>query len=145
MGVPDMPTLENKNVSELRNLTVTQIKWSKPDALSLTLSDDQSCEARRRFGGFTDSHTFDPAKKITKIEVIIHKYDSDILSIDFYHYHQALVSVKYSDDWYIEDYRGRVEVFNIADDEQLIGCKLDKISSNNSFKGVTWIKIQVKF
>ena len=147
MGVPDMPTLENKNVLELRNLTVTQIKWSKPDALSLTLSDDQSCEARSRFGGFTDSHTFDRAKNITQVKVIIHKDEKWIIKIKFFSGEEKLVAVGYTDDAYVAKISGRVETFEIAVDEQLIGCELDHgtdVRGQNDFlRGVTWLKWKI--
>ena len=45
-----------------------------------------------------------------------------------------------SDD-YVESRAGRVEVFEIADDEQLIGCKIDR--SDLSWLGVTWFKIKM--
>ena len=38
---------------------------------------------------------------------------------------------------------GRREVFKIADDEQLIGCKLDQ--DDNYIRGFTWIKIKVRW
>jgi hypothetical protein len=36
---------------------------------------------------------------------------------------------------------GRCEGFDIADDERLIGCKLDE--SKNMLRGLTWIKMKV--
>ena len=36
---------------------------------------------------------------------------------------------------------GRVEVFDIAEDEQLIGCELD--SDKDYFLGVKWIKMRL--
>ncbi len=38
-----------------------------------------------------------------------------------------------------------METFEIADDEKLIGCKLDEgmIDGVNYFRGVTWIKMKL--
>jgi hypothetical protein len=48
------------------------------------------------------------------------------------------------DDDYIKNWVGRVEVFEIAEDEQLIGCEIHEwIDDNGSFAGVTWIKIKL--
>ncbi len=39
---------------------------------------------------------------------------------------------------------GRVEVFEIAEDEQLIGCEINEwIDGDLAFTGVTWIKIKL--
>ena len=74
-------------------------------------------------------------KKITRIEHIIHKDEVDLMRINFYHYQERLVQVEkiwYPSDSHIYDYSyvfdhaGRVEVFKIAEDEQLIGCELDQ-------------------
>ena len=73
------------------------------------------------------SHIFDPAKKITRVEVIIFRDEKDIIRINFYHHAERLVAVGGKNDEYVERHGGRVEVFKIADDEQLIGCKLDEI------------------
>ncbi len=54
----------------------------------------------------------------------------------------------FSDAW-VKKFGGRVEVFEIAEDEQLIGCELDEINpeydggDNDYFKSVTWIKIKL--
>ena len=42
----------------------------------------------------------------------------------------------------LEDEGRRKEVFNIAEDEQLIGCELDQ-NEWHCFQGVTWIKMKV--
>ena len=60
--------------------------------------------------------------------------------MNFYHYEKILVKVLHSGS-YVYDHGGRVEVFNIDDDEQLIGCKLHQNYGN--FEGVTWMKMQV--
>ena len=48
-------------------------------------------------------------------------------------------------DYTVKKYGGRVEVFEIAEDEQLIGCELHEIGEyfEGSFAGVTWIKIKL--
>ena len=46
-------------------------------------------------------------------------------------------------DLWIKAYGGRVEVLDIAEDEQLIGCELDQIRS--FFRGVTWVKMKIRF
>ena len=46
----------------------------------------------------------------------------------------------------VKDYGGRVEVFEIAEDEQLIGCELHEYTDSDGdidFAGVTWIKIKL--
>ena len=43
---------------------------------------------------------------------------------NFYHYHEKLVAVGCTDK-VVEKFGGRREVFEMADDEQLIGCELD--------------------
>ncbi len=54
----------------------------------------------------------------------------------------------WDDDW-VKDSDGRVEVFEIAEDEQLIGCELHEMTyfdgnkNRHLFAGVTWIKIKL--
>lgn len=100
---------------------------------------------------FNKSYIFDPAKKITRIEVIIDKNELQIIQINFFSGTQTLVKVGLDD---VD--AGRVESFEIADDEKLIGCKLheecisiahsevEEIPVNCFFRGVTWIKVKVK-
>ena len=89
---------------------------------------------------FTRSYTFDPAKKVTRIETIIDKNEIWFMQINFYHHQKRLVSVGDNND-YVRECGGRKEVFEIADDEHLIGCKLDQ--SEFYFEGVSWIKMKV--
>ena len=42
---------------------------------------------------FMNSHTFDPAKKITKVEVIIYPNECGISRIYFYHQQQRLLQM----------------------------------------------------
>jgi hypothetical protein len=46
-------------------------------------------------------------------------------------------------DVYVKKWGGRVETFDIAADEQLIGCKLDH--DDRYFRGLTWIKMKKLF
>jgi hypothetical protein len=50
------------------------------------------------------------------------------------------VAVGWNDDL-VKENAGREEVFNIADNEQLIGCEIHY--SKDCFRGVTWLKIQI--
>ena len=80
------------SLQELRNLTITKILWIGNLALFLTLSDGQTCKVGHRLD-FKGSYSFDPAKKITKVEVIIDKHEDNILRINFYHREERLVFV----------------------------------------------------
>ena len=58
----------------------------------------------------------------------------------FYHHGERLVVVGETDDGYVKRNAVRVEVFEIANDEQLCGCEL--YEDKDGFTGVTWIKIK---
>ena len=56
----------------LRKLTLNEVNWYKPGhAIKFKLNDGQTCKA----GDYKcwNSHIFDPAKKITRIECAINK------------------------------------------------------------------------
>ena len=96
-------------------------------------------------GKFIDSHIFDPTKKITKVDHIIHRHEDRIMQMNFYHNEERLVAVGETEE--VVDRSGRVvfgrrEVFEIADDEQLIGCELS-YSRDSCFRGVTWLKWKI--
>ena len=95
---------------------------------------------------FTRSHVFDQSKKITKIVTTIGKYEREIAQINFFSGEELLCRVGYTDD-YVKQYRagGRVVTFEIAADEQLIGCELDYDHgvSGDFFLGVTWLKWKI--
>ena len=57
------------------------------------------------------------------VKVIIDKGNRDIIQINFYSGDERLVAVG-EKDYDVKPYIGRIEVFRIAEDEQLIGCKL---------------------
>ena len=63
--------------------------------------------------------------------------------MSFYSEQETLVKVGENDYW-VKVYGGRVESFEIASEEQLIGCKVS-LEKKGFFIGVTWIKMQVKF
>ncbi len=112
----------------------------------MTLSNGESCEA----GSYWEdekSHTFDQNKKITKVECIIHGNEGWIIGMNFYSGQERLVKVGEDDDWYVEENGGRVEIFEIAADEQLIGAELYHGDYDNwgigYFKGVTWLKCKI--
>ena len=80
------------------------------------------------------------------IECLICRYESAICQINFYHRKELLVKTGWTDKQ-IKEYHnnlGRREIFQIADDEQLIGCQLDEglIRGVNRFIGVTWLKMK---
>ena len=64
-----IPILEKiARVEELRSFAFSQLQWKKGWCLvGFTLNDDQYCESPRGKHKFDKIHTFDPAKKITKI------------------------------------------------------------------------------
>ena len=133
-----MKTLANKSFQELRNLAITQVYCNDILSFGFTLNDGSVCKDER--GNFNFFHTFDPVSKITSIEHIFYKDEFRILQMNFYHHKKRLVFLGKSDDIVTEQYRGRTEVFEIADDEQLIGCKVELSSF---FYGVTWKKMKV--
>ena len=139
-----MIELTNKSLEEIRKLRITQVQWfGYVVTLKITISDGQTCKAGAPTVNFDKSHKFNPSKKITKVECIIKKCEDWIIQINFFSGKQKLVNVGYSDYDVARmiGVVGRKEVFEIADDEQLIGCELDH--ENNFFVGVTWIKIKL--
>ena len=117
---PNILSLRNKNWEELRDLNIAKVQWYHHFTFGFTLSDGQSCKAGTTYD-FKKSHSFDPNKKITKVETIIHEiYTAQFIQINFYHNEERLVAVN-------DTHSGneRREVFDILDDERLIGCELD--------------------
>ena len=113
--------------------------------IGFTINDCQSCKAGTS-NYFNKTHIFDPNIKITKVEVIINKIEWGIHQINFFSGEEKLVVVGWNDDD-VERNRGRVETFEIAANEQLIGCELDHGTLNsgvgNYFLGVTWLKWKI--
>ena len=128
MSAPDLTKLANKNLKELNSLALEEIQWNDMFALRLNLNDGQSCKVGSN--ELEESHIFEPTKKITSIETILHKNEYQILQTNFYHFAERLVAVGWDDDSIeYHDVGGRRELFHIADDEQLIGCELNECES----------------
>ena len=125
ISAPEVQELTEKNLQELKDLTITQVSWGiNIYTLGFTLSDGSKCKAGILYAteGF---HTFDPAKKITKVEAFISQSENFINQINFFHHEERLVRMGMTDSVVKKEF-GRREVFEIADDEQLIGCRLDE-------------------
>ncbi len=70
-----------------------------------------------------------------------------ICRINFYSGQETLVQLGWNDD-NVKKYGGRVEIFEIAADEQLIGAELyygtgDNWDGRDFFLGVTWFKCKI--
>ena len=86
-----------------------QLSFTIDDQHSAKASGDRSIDWEDT--AYNGSHTFDPAKKITKVEVIIDKHEENILRINFYHREERLVPVGEDNDDIVKEWIGRVEVF----------------------------------
>ena len=142
----DMPTLAIMSLQELRNLAITQVQWYGVNSLGFTLSDGKTCKAGTSYD-FAKSHVFDKSKKITKIVIIVENSESLIDQIKFFSGEEVLCTVGYDDD-FVQHYGGRVESFEIAADEQLIGCELDHGTKydgdeDDFIRGITWLKWKI--
>ena len=124
VSLPDLKTFSNITLQSLRKLHITQVSWNDIFNIEFTLSNGQFCNAGTDFR-YDQNHFFDFREKITRIEVIIKRNERSICQMNFYHHQQRLVAVGYPDD-YVEERGGRVEVFEIGEDERLIGCRLGK-------------------
>ena len=149
VAVPDIAKLKDKSLEELRNLGIHQVQWESSGLLTLgfTLTDGESCKSGAT-RDFECSHTFDQSKKITRIKTIIHSNENDILQINFFAGEQLLCKLGCHDDDLVKYYgvKDRVVTFEIAADEQLIGCELYNGPNgygNDFFKGVTWMKWKI--
>ena len=67
MVVPNMVKLVNKSFAALKNLRLSKVYWYRSYTLGITLTDGQSLKAGTEYPANT-SHTFAPAKKITRRE-----------------------------------------------------------------------------
>ena len=116
------------------------MQWTDVFTIGFTLNDGQNCKAVN--DNFKSFHTFDPNKKITRIETIISSDEYVIAQINFYHNEERLVATGKSDSVMSE--RGGVRViFDIAANEQLIGCEIHKCEK--FFRGVTWLKLKISW
>ena len=69
VAIPDMTTFLKKSEVDIKNLTITKVEWAgRCVTLGFSLSDGQSVKAGPT-PGFNESHIFNPAKKITRVEV----------------------------------------------------------------------------
>ncbi len=79
--------------------------------------------------------------------MIISENEVDIIRINFYSGQETLAKVGWSDDDFVKSLGGRVEIFEIAADEQLIGAELYHGDYNNDgvdyLIGVTWLKCKI--
>ena len=119
--------------------------WHKYlETFGLILNNGQTCSAGTSV--CDKSYIFDPSKKITKIVCIDRNDEVHIAQINFFSGEDRLVAVG-TDDENAKQFCEKVEVFEIADDEQLIGCKLDQgvLYGMNYFLGITLIKMKVRF
>ncbi len=144
VSVPEMTKIINQSYLELKNLHLKTVEWHGSIKFGLKLSSGDSCTAGSYYKT-NNSHTFVPEKNITKVECIINKNESCIDQINFYSGDELLVKVGLQ-DWFVKNDSGRVESFEIAGDERLIGAELVYIVNNEKdhFKGVTWIKMKVR-
>ena len=112
-------------------------------ALGFSLNDGQSYSAGLTMTIY-DRHFFDPTKKITKIECNIGWSSIGILRINFFHHQEKLVQVGSPNDDRVKELTEKTEIFEIGEDERLIGCKLDEgiVDGKNRLLGVTWIKMK---
>ena len=84
---------------------------------------------------------FDQTRKITRIKVKVYKDELSIPQISFYSGTRELFTVG-AEDGYVEyNGLGRVETFEIADDERLIGCHLK--GTEDRFIGIRWVKMKI--
>ena len=108
--------------------------------LGFKLNDGQTCNAG--LGDLSHNHIFDPNKKITRIEHFMHQDESGFSQTNFYHNQERLAYIclipEHASTWH-DVYRR--EVFEIAEDEQLIGCELHH--NDWSCLGVTWLKMKI--
>jgi hypothetical protein len=113
--------------------------------LEITLSNGESCTAGS-YCKVNKSHTFDQNKKITKVECIMNVTEWSIIRMNFYSGDELLVKVGEDYDS-VKRWGSRVESFEIAADEQLIGAELYhgelNNDSNDYFLGVTWLKCKI--
>ena len=121
-----METLAEKTWKELRGLTISTAFWNlwgNEKYAIFKLNDGQFCQINYQDDISKFEPNFDQTKKITKIDSVMRFDDYRIIQMNFYHQQQKLFSLGMYDDYYeSEGGAGRVEVFEIADDEQLIGC-----------------------
>jgi hypothetical protein len=79
--------------------------------------------------------------------VVVNKHETAIIRVNFYSGDEILVKVGRDKDSRIKLEAGRKRSFEIANDEQLIGCELYHGNWNgygsDIFLGVTWLKCKI--
>ena len=131
-----MALIDDMSFDQISTMRVTEVLWYDCLTLGFKLSDGQTCRSGP-LHNFNHSHTFDPQKKITRVDVVIHEEETFLIQINFYSGQELLVAVGRNDKW-VKFCGGRVETFEIAADETLLGCELDYCK--NFSRGVTWLK-----
>jgi hypothetical protein len=88
-------------------LALKKIEWDNDLVeLAFTLSNGESCTSGLEEVNHT--YSFDPNKKITKVDVIITKSETSIIRINFYSGQERLVKVGENDDHYVNNCGGRL-------------------------------------
>ena len=114
------------------------MEWSGTATIGITLTDGASAKAGKL--NCFSKHAFDPAKKITRVEVIFNRSENEFMQTNFFSGEERLVSIGLPDNL-VKDWEGRKETFEMADDEQLIGCELG--CNDFYFLSVRWLAIKV--
>ena len=96
-NLPDVEKLASKNLKDLRNLTISQVRWRYIDSFEFTLTDGLSAKCQYPVVPY-ESHTFNPAKKITRIECIMDLSEEYTYQINFFHHEERLAAMGKSDD-----------------------------------------------
>ena len=122
---PNMQKLAKKSVTELRGIKLKNVWWIGFRMIGFTLNDGQSSKEGNTPKCF--GKDFDPKKKITSVECLIDKEEVSFNQINFYSGTERLARIGDREDRTDDDRR---EVFNIAEDEQLIGCELHQLNSD---------------
>ena len=96
VSIPNMLEIGNKSVHELRSLIITEMKWSSLFglwSLGFTLNNRQTCKSG--IASFNDSHSFNPTKKITRVETIFFIDNPEFCDVSYqinlYHHKERLV------------------------------------------------------
>ena len=85
VSTPDLATLAEKSLDELRDLKIAQLEY-QDETVSFTLNDGQTCKAGTTVFDKKQSmiDKFDQKKKITKVECIINRKEEKIIRINFF-------------------------------------------------------------
>ena len=79
--VPDFKKISS--LQELRSLRIAKVEAGE-NTLKFTLNDGQSC--KMGLNEIKHSDELEPAIKITRIEMFVHKDEREIILIKFYHH-----------------------------------------------------------